>query len=74
VRLTALVSPPKHAAVLALNASARFIGISVGSTVASLTYATFGLAALPAAALLQLSVAIALFTVGRSAASPSWLD
>jgi DHA1 family inner membrane transport protein len=69
VRLTALVSPPEHAAVLALNASAGSIGLSVGSTAASLTYGAYGLAALPAAAFLLLLVAVALFSIGRSAAS-----
>ena len=67
VRLTALVPRQEHAAVLALNASGS-IGLSVGSTAASLTYGAFGLAALPAAAFLLLLVAIALFAVGRSAA------
>jgi MFS transporter, DHA1 family, inner membrane transport protein len=64
VRLTALVPRPEHAAVLALNASAGSIGLSIGSTAATLTYASFGLAALPATALLLLLLAVALLCVG----------
>jgi DHA1 family inner membrane transport protein len=61
VRLTALVAPQERAAVLALNASAGSIGLSIGSTAASVTYAGYGLHGLPPAALLLLLVAIGLF-------------
>jgi MFS transporter, DHA1 family, inner membrane transport protein len=63
VRLTALVPPQEHAAVLALNASAGSIGLSIGSTAAGLTYGSYGLGGLPAAALLLLLVAIGLLRV-----------
>jgi MFS transporter, DHA1 family, inner membrane transport protein len=63
VRLTALVAPQDHAAVLALNASAGSIGLSIGATAASLTHAGYGLHGLPPAALLLLLAAIGLFHV-----------
>jgi DHA1 family inner membrane transport protein len=71
VRLTALVPRQEHAAVLALNASAGSIGLSVGSTTASLAYAAYGLSALPASALLLLLLAIALFRASASSAPAS---
>lgn len=69
VRLTALVSRHEQAVVLALNASAGSIGLSIGSTAASFGYAAYGLTALPLAALLLLLLAIGLFSVGAVSVS-----
>jgi DHA1 family inner membrane transport protein len=71
VRLTTLVPRQEHAAVLALNASAGSIGLSIGSTAASLAYAAHGLGALPVAALLLLLLAVGLFCASASSASAS---
>lgn len=50
-RLAELVQRDRQAMVLALNSSASYLGIALGSSVASLSFATHGLEFLPIAAL-----------------------
>ena len=50
-RLTRLVSADRHGFLLALNVSASYVGIALGSTIASMLYDDFGTQALPLAAL-----------------------
>lgn len=59
-RLTTVVPERFHGLALALNSSASYIGIAVGSTTASLLYAAFGAGALSAGALALLALSAAL--------------
>ncbi|MGB5213888.1 MAG: MFS transporter, partial [Anderseniella sp.] len=59
-RLTTVVLERFHGLALALNSSASYIGIAVGSTTASLLYAAFGAGALSAGALALLALSAAL--------------
>lgn len=56
-RLTAIVAPPRHALALALNASASYLGISLGSALASILFRQYGPEALPQAALALVALA-----------------
>jgi MFS transporter, DHA1 family, inner membrane transport protein len=64
-RLTALAPANAHAAVLALNTSASYLGLAVGSAAAGLVQATVGLSGLGGAALVMLTFAAALFVSSR---------
>lgn len=56
-RLSAVVPPGARGAVLALNASASYLGLALGSAVAGLTQAVLGFAALGGTSLLLLILA-----------------
>jgi MFS transporter, DHA1 family, inner membrane transport protein len=69
VRLAGLVAPERHGLALALNSSASYLGIGLGSAAASLLYESFGLTMLPTAGLVLLVLAgLANGTVSKAAA------
>ncbi|MGO1120605.1 MFS transporter [Rhodovibrionaceae bacterium A322] len=59
-RLVALVPQEHYALILAMNSSASYLGIALGSGLASLVAANAGLSALPVAALCVLAVTAAI--------------
>lgn len=70
-RLTLVVPARYHGLALALNSSASYIGIAIGSATASLLYAAFGVGALPAGALALLALSAVLNLAAGSKARPA---
>ncbi|MEM9470590.1 MAG: MFS transporter [Pseudomonadota bacterium] len=70
-RLTMVVPARYHGLALALNSSASYIGITIGSATASLLYAAFGVGSLPAGALALLAMSAVLNLAASSKARPA---
>ncbi|MEO1019757.1 MAG: MFS transporter [Pseudomonadota bacterium] len=68
-RLTTLAPSPTHGILLALNTSASYVGIALGSTMASLLYEELGATALPLGGLFLLGLSCALNLRGATSVS-----